>query len=218
MEFTIDLIAERSVLRESIKGIIWTIFFNRLFGPTVPSTNEFLSITYPLATNLPDLESLIEEKITVFIRTIIDKKQLPIKGVISIQFSNKSSNSKRKSSGWFGRDYESDDSKIWETWTINIECLPIKEGVSTTTTTSATNSSEYSQGVELSMKSFECNLLKIYDIVDREKEHIPPITSLETSPFPYSINISEYGKKLTPEKSNSDSDEGWGTYIKKILD
>ncbi|KAI5951935.1 hypothetical protein KGF54_005010 [Candida jiufengensis] len=218
MEFTIDLIAERSVLRESIKGIIWTIFFNRLFGPTIPSTNEFLSITYPLATNLPDLEALIDEKISVFIRTIIDKKPLPIKGIINIQFLTKS-NSKRKSSGWFGRDYESDDSKIWETWIINIECLPIKERTSTTSTSTSTSTKpEYSQAVEISLKSFENNLFKIYEFVDREKDHIPPITSLETSPFPYTINIMEFGKKLTPEKSNSDSDEGWGTYIKKILD
>ncbi|KAI5950424.1 hypothetical protein CANMA_005352 [Candida margitis] len=214
MQFTIELVAERSVLRESIKGIIWTIFFNRLFGPITPATREFLDVTYPSVANLPDLDSLIEEKITTFIRTRIEGKPLPARGTITIQFLNKS-NEKRKSSGWFGREYENDDMKAWETWTINVESLPIEEGPSIHRPKHA--GLEYSRAVTISMKSFEDSLVKIYDFVDRHKDHIPPITSLESSPFPYIIKVQE-DSRSKPEKHNSDGDEGWGSYIKKILD
>lgn len=233
MQFTIELVAERSVLRESIKGmsqsprmqitptqlltnigIIWTIFFNRLFGPITPTTKEFLDVTYPLAMNLPDLDSLIEEKVTIFIRTCVEGKPLPAKGTITIQFLNKS-NGKRKTSGWFGRDYESDDLKAWETWRINIESLPIEEGSSIHRPKHT--GLESSRAVAKSMKSFEDALMKIYDFVDRHRDHIPPITSLESSPFPYTIKIDE-DRGSGIEKPHSDGDEGWGSYIKKILD
>ena len=160
------------------------------------------------------MDSLIEEKVTTFIRTCIEGKPLPAKGTIIIQFWNKS-NSKRKSSGWFGREYESDDLKAWETWRINIESLPIEEGPSIHR--SKQTSMESSRTVALSMKSFEEAMLRIYDLVDSHKDHVPPITSLESSPFPYTIKI-EQDRRSGPEKSSSDGEEGWGSYIKKILD
>jgi Autophagy-related protein 101 len=39
--------------------------------------------------------------------------------------------------------------------------------------------------------------MKIVSTVNREKEHIPPITTSETNPFPYQININPKG-------------DGWG--------
>ncbi|KAI5957980.1 hypothetical protein KGF57_002788 [Candida theae] len=215
MQFSIELVAERSVLRESIKGILWTIFFNRLFGPITPTSREFLDVTYPSVTNLPDLDSLIDEKTTTFIRTCIEGKALPANGTITVQFWNKS-NGKRKSSGWFGREYESDDLEAWETWRINIESLPIEERPSMNRPKST--SLESSRAVTVSMKSFEESLTKIYDFVDNHKEHVPPITSLESSPFPYTIKIEQDRRRSTGEKRHSDGDEGWGSYIKKILD
>ena len=32
--------------------------------------------------------------------------------------------------------------------------------------------------------------LKIVAIVNRDKDHIPPITTSETNPFPYQINLN----------------------------
>lgn len=321
---------------------MWTIFFHRLFGPIEPCTTEFLNITYPQAKNLPDLESLMDERIGRYIRVVIgdvDRKTLPIKGIIKIEFLrvtssllgrgtrnyNSGSNyggeggggggdgrfslrgttkgggvgegnevgsgattggrsqlqtTKRKSSGWFGsrsrsgstggasgdhneirstgqKDDREGGLSVWETWTLNIECLPIEERQSITggvgrggsssnssgTSTGAgakanstgsqnsdkprrrRTSTEYSRAVELSMKSFEECLLKIYDIVDREKDHIPPITTLDTAPFPYKIEIvltenssQQQQQQQEQQQQQGGVDEGWGTYIKKILD
>ena len=38
--------------------------------------------------------------------------------------------------------------------------------------------------------SLQRTTLKILTIVNRDKEHIPPITTSETNPFPYSIEIN----------------------------
>ena len=47
------------------------------------------------------------------------------------------------------------------------------------------------QNVQTSIQNFANNLTRIYDIADKFKEHIPPITSLDSAPFPYKIIIPE---------------------------
>lgn len=42
--------------------------------------------------------------------------------------------------------------------------------------------------------------MKIVSTVNREKDHIPPITTSETNPFPYQINVNPKG-------------DGWGARI-----
>ncbi|EMG49547.1 hypothetical protein G210_5658, partial [Candida maltosa Xu316] len=199
MEFIIDLIAERSVLRESLR-IIWTIFFNRLFGPITPVTNEFMNITYPSANNLPDLNSLINDRIDRFIHYLI--KTTMTRGKLIVQFLSKNNNTKK--AGWFGNSTynNKEEFKVWEVWCINVEMLPVDE-----TSTNLTQS----------IQSFENNMTKVYDIVDRYKDHIPPITSLDSAPFPYKILIPEPNN---PEQQLyiQEGEEGWGSYIKKILD
>ena len=39
-------------------------------------------------------------------------------------------------------------------------------------------------------KSLHKTALKIIGIVNRDKDHIPPITSTETNPFPYQILVN----------------------------
>ncbi|EGW32264.1 uncharacterized protein SPAPADRAFT_138327 [Spathaspora passalidarum NRRL Y-27907] len=234
MEFVLDLIAERSVIRESLKGvwIMWTVFFNRLFGPITPATNEFLNITYPIAVNLPDLDSLIDERINQLVKSNFDRR-LPSKGVVNIQFLDKDGHIKKKT-GWFGGKVDtqtSDNLKAWESWIINVECLPIDERPTETSSPQtdqppATHprDNNYSTNMVKSIKSFELNLIKIIDSVDRHKQHIPPITTLESSPFPYKISVLE-AETVTATGSEASSssvrteqiDESWGDYIKKML-
>ena len=39
-------------------------------------------------------------------------------------------------------------------------------------------------------KSLQKTALKIVNIVNRDKDHIPPITTTETNPFPYHIIVN----------------------------
>ncbi|KAF6069388.1 hypothetical protein FOB64_003041 [Candida albicans] len=158
MEFIINVIAERSVLRESLKGIIWTIFFNRLFGPITPVTNEFMNVSYPMANNLPDLDSLIDEKVNRILNQITEVSN---QAKINVQFLSKSSN--KKKTGWFGNStYNAqDDLVVWESWLINVESLPLDQV-----------SNGESKNVQTSIQNFANNLTRIYDIADKFKEHI----------------------------------------------
>ncbi|CAK9435744.1 uncharacterized protein LODBEIA_P04510 [Lodderomyces beijingensis] len=256
MEFSIDLVGERSVLRESIKGVIWTIFFNRLFGPIQPQTSEFLNITYPQVANQPELDAMIDDKINRYIRSCVNARKLPVHGVMSIQFLDQvpkkrkastntatTTTTTRKSSGWFSRGSGSGGSggsggggaeagneaideenvRVWETWTLNIECLPIEERITNRRReTHGARGYNHSHAVEVSMQNFEMNLLRIYDAVERERDHVPPITTLEVAPFAYRINIlpspSSPATLTPPPPPSAGEEEGWGTYIKKILD
>ncbi|KAG7666132.1 uncharacterized protein J8A68_000389 [[Candida] subhashii] len=217
-----------------------------------------------MASNLPDLDSLIDEKINHFVKSVIDRlllrlqnndsKTLP-QGTIQIHFLDKDrSQQLKKKSGWFGKSEPSDSGKslkIWENWIINIKCLPIEETSTNNSTPSGTgggataqsdkqaqdngrNSSPYTGNIQTSIASFEENINRVIDLVDSHKEHIPPITSLESSPFPYEIVVIQPPQRTdsrdishqthpSPSGSGNSKDENpneesWGTYIKKILD
>ncbi|CUM52484.1 unnamed protein product [Debaryomyces tyrocola] len=213
-------------------GIIWTIFFHRLFGPITPTTNEFLTITYPMTSDLPDLDSLIDEKINQLIKkkfddnTVQNQEQKPKMGQVVIQFLDKKVTKSKKKTGWFGQGKSSDseDLKLWESWTINVKCLPIiresgrdkQVSEKTPGPIKVTDKESYEQNIAISINSFENNMRKIIDIADSQKDYIPPITSLDSSPFPYSIDV----ERKAPDNMNytAGEDESWGNYIKKMLD
>ena len=46
--------------------------------------------------------------------------------------------------------------------------------------------------------SLQKTAMKIVAIVNRDKDHIPPITTSETNPFPYQIHVNQ-------------KDAGWAT-------
>lgn len=161
-----------------------------------------MNVTYPMANNLPDLDSLIDEKINKILNQITEASN---QAKVKVQFLSKSAN--KKKSGWFGNSTYNvqDDLIVWESWLINVESLPLDQV-----------SNGESQNVQTSIQNFVNNLTRIYDIADKYKEHIPPITSLDSAPFPYKIIIPE--KKPDHNHDYHTGEEGWGTYIKKILD
>lgn len=143
-----------------------------------------MGITYPIATNVPAIDTQIDFKIDQLVKQL--DRDRATSSQIKIIFQDKS----RKKTGWFSKE----DELIWECWKINVNCQSIDKK----------NQLKIDQYVQ----DFESNVFKIIDIIDTHKEHIPAITSLESSPFPFSIEISKPDKK---------DDESWGDYIKKIL-
>ncbi|KAK6459489.1 autophagy-related protein [Scheffersomyces xylosifermentans] len=250
MEFVLNLTAERSVVRESLKGVIWTIFFHRLFGPITPVTNEFLNITYPMAADLPDLDSQIDDKINQLIRRSFDSNgstKTAKTGHIAIQFLDKNKSKSKKKTGWFAKAEDSEELKVWEIWIIQVQCLPLDEpqsgaqesnsnnnssgnannsgnGNSSTSHTGTNNNNNnhnnnsLSPSIQISISSFEENLTRVIDIADSHKNHIPPIMTLESSPFPYVISLHLPEKVKEYKGEGNEEEESWGKYIKKMLD
>lgn len=208
--------------------------------------NEFLDIPYPMADNMTDLDTLIDERINSLIKKVFQETSPSLSrttqrgssggsgaaddriktGQVMIQFYDVMKKQKRKS-GWFGlTKEENEEQKIWESWIINVNCIPIDEKSSgnggnnqqllqqQSNNDGDTNSR--SSAIDISITSFEENLHTIIDIADAHKDHIPPIMSLESSPFPYSIDVGETisrGANYTTTE-----EESWGKYIKKMLD
>ncbi|CAN3353620.1 hypothetical protein DICA1_C05798 [Diutina catenulata] len=163
MEFSVNISAERSVVRESVKGILWTIFFHRLFGPITAIDGEFLGVVYPMA-DLPQLDIEIDEKVDAVVRRLDSHSQ---RGVIVVAFQQK----QKKRGGWFKA--EADELITWEKWRIDILNKPHDPKV----------------GTAGAVANFEENMLKVISTFDAHKDHIPPITNLDSSPFPYTITV-----------------------------
>jgi autophagy-related protein 101 len=47
-------------------------------------------------------------------------------------------------------------------------------------------------------KSLQKTALKVINIVNRDKDHIPPITTTEMNPFPYQITVNPKSDTLGP--------------------
>ncbi|GME72367.1 unnamed protein product [Ambrosiozyma monospora] len=61
--FDLKITSSIDLFHDYIKGILWSIFFTRLFGTVEPQDNHhFLDIPYP-TVNYPELDDLIESKI-----------------------------------------------------------------------------------------------------------------------------------------------------------
>lgn len=160
-----------------------------------------------MANNLPDLDSKIDERINQLIKTEFNNANIDANGNVIIQFFDK--NVKSKKSGWFSQGKRA-DLLLWESWVIDVKCLAISNQKS------AEDSGVLASNIKLSTKSFEDNISKIGEIVDTHKSHIPPITSLDSSPFPHEIYINK--KEADMNYTTSKEEEGWGKYIKKMLD
>lgn len=188
-------------------GILWCIFFNRLFGPISPSTQEFKDIPYPIATDVPELEQLIDQKIDILTKKFFSLTHMtePTSGKLQVVFYYQTPKTKRKSSWFSHKDTQAPENIAWERWLINVECLLSSQPDHKPSPGSPT---------DLSRHSFEQNMLQIMDYVGNQKDHIPPITTLDVSPFPYEIVVgsSEHSQ------AHSHDDETWGNYIKKMLD
>lgn len=154
------------------------------------------------AENLESVESNIENNERVFVEHM------------SVRFYDKKVTKSKKKIGWFGqgRSSETDDINPWETWVIKVKLLPVPEAKKD----SRSDKKECSlmeENQNITSASFRSNLKKIIDISDTHKDHIPPITSSESSPFPYSIDTNNEDSGSSPYEQ-----ESWGKYIKKILD
>lgn len=191
---------------------MWTIFFHRLFGPVTPITTEFMDIAYPMAANLPDLDSLIDTKIDQLIRKDFGAGDGPREGQLMIQFLDGNGEKSKKKSSWFGHLTEEKPLAPWESWAINVTCLPLSGVDLPAPGDQAVNRAE--RLLQLALLSFENALAEVIHLVDHNKHHIPPIMTLEVLPFPYEISI---GPSDTSRPQVTE-DESWGHYIKKIID
>ncbi|KAK4918056.1 hypothetical protein LTR28_013201, partial [Elasticomyces elasticus] len=103
---------------------------------------------------------------------------------------------KKRKKGW-GFMKGGEEELCWEVWCLNVtlamprtesgtlHCL-VQDAVAMLTY-APTDSQKVRNAME---KSLEKTAFKIITIVNRDRGHIPPITTTETNPFPYQILVN----------------------------
>lgn len=170
-------------------GILHTVFFHRFFTPIYPSTHDVLDLTLPYLSE-DDIETLVETKTASLVRALdtASTQQSPQynpkagRGTIVVQFLER----KRRKAGWFG--VKGEEETVWENWIIEV------------TLTSARSETEAARNKRAMERSLQKAAMKIVTLVNDERNHIPPITTNETNPFPYQILVNPrndgWGQKL----------------------
>jgi autophagy-related protein 101 len=97
---------------------------------------------------------------------------------------------KKTRKAWFSK---SEEEVCWEEWIINISSITPR------------NESEKIRVAKSAENQLQTIIMKVIDIVNDNKDHIPPIATTEANPFPYQISIP------------SETEDTWGSVFKKIL-
>ena len=162
----------------TVQGILHTVFFHRFFTPLQPTTHDVLDITLPYVSE-DDIETLIDQRTNAFIRQLdsASAQQSPQyqpkagRGQLVLQFLEK-----KRRKGWFVA--KADEETVWENWLIDV------------TLTSARSEPEAVRNRRQMESQLQKAAMEIVTIMDRDRGHIPPITTNETNPFPYQILVN----------------------------
>ena len=195
-----------SLLGLTRPGILHAIFFHRYFPPLRPSSREVLDLTLPFVAD-PELETLIDTRVGQLVRQLSSTSSpKSVRGQLAVQFFEKR---RRKAGGlgWFTGAGKAEEEVCWEIWCLEITLATPRTEAGTLRLLGpgrgdkdAEYITERAKVIKAMGSTLQRTAMKIVTIVNRDKEHIPPITTSETNPFPYQI-------VLNPRL------EGWGKSI-----
>jgi len=203
-EYTLALSADRSNVRDIVKGvllhkfnqteaqrisgILHTIFFHRVFSVLRPATHDVLDTTLPYVSE-DDVENLIEQKTNAFIRQVESStsqqtpqnQSKPGRGLLVVNFLEK-----KRRKGWFVAKAE--EELVWESWLIDV------------TIRTARSEPEAARNRKQMEEQLQDAAMRIVMLVNRDRGHIPPITTTDANPFPYAILVNP-------------KNDGWGQKV-----
>jgi len=144
-----------------------------------------------------ELETLIDQRTATLVRQLdtnsdMGARNTGVRGLMAVQFFEK-----KRRKAWFTKGEEE---VCWEQWTLDVTlATPRTESGMGTHTAALETILTWPVTKERAKvrKAMEAMLLKaamkIVTTVNREKDHIPPITTSEANPFPYQIVINPKG-------------------------
>lgn len=183
--YTVDLLTDPACAKDTIKGILHSIFFHRTFTPIRPMTRDILETTLMVVED-PDLETLIDSKATAAVRKLeaasnssaLASTTHPVL-VVKVEFSEK----RRRNKAYFTFSFttQAEEEFVWESWALRVQMQRARtEG----------EAQRLRSKMEASLRAAA---FKVVDLAGGEKDHIPPITTTDTNPFPYRIVVGEVG-------------------------
>ncbi|KAL3437573.1 autophagy-related protein [Aspergillus tetrazonus] len=179
-EYFLEIFADTTTVRDVLKGVLNLIFFHRYFPSIRPTTFDVLDFTLP-AINDVDLDTLIDSRISSLVRQhsssaagALDSNG--VRGRIAVEFYEKK---RRRSNMWFpALAGKGEDEVCWEVWNLDV------------TVATPRTESERAKVRKAMENMLQKAALKILAVVNRDKDHIPPITTTESNPFPYRIILN----------------------------
>jgi len=178
-EYILEVFADQTLVKDIVKGVLHTIFFHRYFPSMRPSLRDlpYLDITLPYIADPPEFETLIDARTTALLHQLTSSNTPNggVRGQIAVQFFDR----KRRKSGWLtGIGRGNEEEVLWEEWLVEVTIArPKTEG----------EREKVRRAMESSLQK---TALKIVGIVNRDKDHIPPITTSDANPFPYKILLN----------------------------
>lgn len=133
-EFILEAFADPTSVRDVVRGILHTIFFNRFFPSILPQTRDVLDLTLPHVADV-ELETMIDQRAAALIRQLDADRNQPHhphhhnhgggqhsnnsgsgRGQIVVQFYERR---RRKTSGWYPLR-GGEEEVCWESWTVKV--------------------------------------------------------------------------------------------------
>jgi len=110
------------------------------------------------------------------------------RGEIVVQFFDRKRRKTGYTGGWLGRlgggGAQTDEEVCWEEWRLKVVVARPR---------SEADRIKVRRAMESSLQK---TALKIVDLVNKEKDHIPPITTSEQNPFPYRMLVNPKQQNL----------------------
>ncbi|EQL33231.1 hypothetical protein, variant 2 [Blastomyces dermatitidis ATCC 26199] len=223
-EYILEVFADPTSVKDIVKGILHTIFFHRYFPCIRPTSFDVLNLTLPAISDV-ELETLIDARVNSLIRQHLSSSANSpnggVRGRIAVQFFEKR---RRKASagplgfgaglvgggrwlvgglagrggaggsggggGGGGREGGgmNEEEVCWEIWTVDV------------TIATPRTESDRTKVRKAMEKMLQKAAFKIVAIVNKDKDHIPPITTSDSNPFPYQIvlnpKLDSWGNKF----------------------
>lgn len=190
-EYFLEIFADSNSVKDVLKGVLNLIFFHRYFPSIRPGSVDILDLTLPTVNDV-ELETLIDSRVNALVRQHLSTSSNSysggngVRGRIAVEFFEKK---RRKSGLWFGSLAGKGEEEVcWEIWTLDV------------TIATPRTESERAKVRKAMENMLQKAALKILTNVNRDKDHIPPITTSDSNPFPYRI-------VLNPRT------DGWGNRI-----
>jgi hypothetical protein len=219
-EYTLSLFADPTSVRDVVRAVLHTVFFHRYFPTLRPSTFEVLDLTLPYVTDpeLESLiDTRVYQLVRQLSSTTSPSSG--VRGQIGVQFFEKRRR-KAGWFGAGGKGEEEVCWEVWRLEvtlstprTETGECCFVVDrggwGVRSLSRASRAGLGPGTAGRGFGSSCADCRLraerakvikamettlhktaLEIVAIVNQNKDHIPPITTSETNPFPYQIILN----------------------------
>ncbi|KAK3379337.1 autophagy-related protein [Lasiosphaeria ovina] len=216
-EFILEAFADPNSARDVLRGVLHTIFFLRFFPSVLPQTRDVIGLELAYVPEA-EIETLIDQRVGSLVRQLETERNQPHthnhphsmggagaggggggggsgggpghqvtasssgsgRGQITVSFFEK-----KRRKAWY--DVRGGDEVCWESWTVKVTIAePRTEG----------ERAKVRKAMESTLHN---TIMKAVTLANTHKDHIPPIMTTESNPFPYQITV------------NHQKDPGWAS-------